>query len=71
MMNPSAGNRSPTSALQEVASDATRCRRCPLYRDATQVVFGEGPSDAAMLVGEQPGNQEDRSAVCRTGRTPT
>jgi DNA polymerase len=36
------------------------CRRCPLYRSATQVVPGEGPATAPlMLVGEQPGNQED------------
>jgi uracil-DNA glycosylase family protein len=38
----------------------TACRRCPLYRDATQVVPGEGPAPARlMLVGEQPGDQED------------
>jgi DNA polymerase len=37
------------------------CTRCPLYRDATQVVPGEGPARARlMLVGEQPGDQEDR-----------
>jgi len=37
------------------------CTRCPLYRDATQVVPGEGPTHARiMLVGEQPGDQEDR-----------
>ncbi|XDA97235.1 UdgX family uracil-DNA binding protein [Sulfitobacter sp. LCG007] len=36
------------------------CRRCPLWRDATQVVPGEGPSDAPlMIVGEQPGDRED------------
>ncbi len=36
------------------------CQACPLWRDATQTVFGEGPSDAAlMLVGEQPGDRED------------
>jgi DNA polymerase len=37
------------------------CTRCPLYRNATQVVPGEGPRHAkVMLVGEQPGDQEDR-----------
>ena len=37
------------------------CRGCPLYADATQAVFGEGPVKAElMLVGEQPGDQEDR-----------
>jgi uracil-DNA glycosylase family protein len=36
------------------------CTRCPLYRPATQVVPGEGPAPARlMLVGEQPGDQED------------
>jgi DNA polymerase len=36
------------------------CKRCPLYRNATQVVSGEGPARARiMLVGEQPGDQED------------
>lgn len=45
------------TALRE---DAMACTRCHLYRDATQTVFGEGPIDAALvLVGEQPGDQED------------
>jgi uracil-DNA glycosylase len=36
------------------------CRRCPLYRNATQAVPGEGPAHAkVMLVGEQPGDKED------------
>jgi DNA polymerase len=36
------------------------CRRCPLYRDATQAVPGEGPGHAkVMFVGEQPGDKED------------
>ena len=40
--------------------EAKGCTRCPLYRDATQTVFGEGPVTATMmLVGEQPGDQED------------
>ena len=33
--------------------------RCPLYKHATQTVFGEGPAKARYLVGEQPGDQED------------
>jgi len=38
------------------------CTRCPLYRHATQVVPGEGPAQARlMLVGEQPGDQEDQA----------
>lgn len=37
------------------------CTRCPLYKNATQVVPGEGPARAQiMMVGEQPGDQEDR-----------
>ena len=46
------------SALRDAEAD---CTRCPLYRNATQVVAGEGPKHArVMLVGEQPGDQEDR-----------
>ena len=46
--------------LADVAREAAHCERCALYRHATQTVFGEGPADAAiMLVGEQPGDQED------------
>ncbi|HVV85591.1 MAG TPA: UdgX family uracil-DNA binding protein [Kofleriaceae bacterium] len=38
------------------------CRGCPLYRDATQAVFGEGASAARLvIVGEQPGDAEDRA----------
>jgi DNA polymerase len=45
------------AALRE---EAAGCTRCPLYKPATQTVFGEGPVDAAlMFVGEQPGDQED------------
>ena len=37
------------------------CTRCPLYKNATQAVPGEGPARAQiMMVGEQPGDQEDR-----------
>ena len=47
-------------SLRELAKSEAECRRCPLYRDATQAVPGEGPSHAAfMLVGEQPGDKED------------
>jgi DNA polymerase len=48
-------------SLTRLIEDAQDCRRCPLYRRATQTVFGAGRADAAvMLVGEQPGDQEDR-----------
>jgi DNA polymerase len=44
----------------ELRQAEAACTRCPLYGPATQVVPGEGPADATMmLVGEQPGNDED------------
>jgi probable DNA metabolism protein len=50
----------PDPALLRSAKEASTCHRCPLYEPATQVVFGEGPANAAvMFVGEQPGDQED------------
>lgn len=46
--------------LAEARQMAMTCTRCDLYKNASQTVFGEGPEDAAiMLVGEQPGDQED------------
>ncbi len=43
---------------------AKDCRGCELYKSATQTVFGEGAKGAAiMLVGEQPGDHEDRAGV--------
>ncbi len=48
--------------LENLSEAAAGCKGCPLYREATQTVFGEGPDDAAlMLVGEQPGQREDRT----------
>ena len=50
----------PQRALKKLAEEASTCTRCPLYKNATQTVFSEGPAAAAlMLVGEQPGAQED------------
>ena len=47
-------------SLAALAREAAACTRCPLYRNATQVVVGEGPRTAElMFVGEQPGDQED------------
>jgi uracil-DNA glycosylase len=47
-------------SLRQLAAAEASCTRCPLYRDATQAVPGEGPSHAPlMLVGEQPGDKED------------
>jgi uracil-DNA glycosylase len=46
--------------LGELSREAAHCRACPLWRNATQTVFGDGPGDARiMLVGEQPGDRED------------
>ncbi|MFF9817131.1 UdgX family uracil-DNA binding protein [Streptomyces sp. NPDC014006] len=47
--------------LPALRKAAAGCRGCPLHRDATQTVFGAGDAHArVMLVGEQPGDQEDR-----------
>jgi uracil-DNA glycosylase family protein len=47
--------------LDQLREAARSCRGCDLYRDATQTVFGEGPPDAEIvMVGEQPGDIEDR-----------
>jgi DNA polymerase len=47
--------------LERLREAAAGCRGCDLWRNATQTVFGEGPKRAdVMLVGEQPGDQEDR-----------
>jgi DNA polymerase len=54
--------RAPQSAgtLAALAEEAAACQRCPLWQPATQTVFGAGPATARMmLVGEQPGDQED------------
>jgi uracil-DNA glycosylase family protein len=50
-----------TGTLKDVQEAAKDCRACPLWENATQTVFGEGQTQARiMLVGEQPGDQEDR-----------
>jgi probable DNA metabolism protein len=50
----------PDAGLVRAERESQGCRRCHLYEPATQTVFGEGPSGAAvMFVGEQPGDQED------------
>jgi uracil-DNA glycosylase family protein len=47
-------------SLKALRTAEAACTRCPLYRHATQVVPGEGPARARlMMVGEQPGDQED------------
>jgi uracil-DNA glycosylase len=50
----------PQEDLASLRAAAKDCRGCDLYREATQVVFGEGPAHATIfLVGEQPGDRED------------
>jgi DNA polymerase len=52
----------PDANLAELRHEAASCTACPLYANATQTVFGEGPEHAPlMLVGETPGDQEDRA----------
>ncbi|MCG7596730.1 UdgX family uracil-DNA binding protein [Mycobacterium sp. PSTR-4-N] len=51
----------PNAELGDLAAAARACRGCDLFSHATQTVFGDGPAGAhMMLVGEQPGDQEDR-----------
>ena len=60
MQLPSAPDHCVGTDLSHLREDAASCRRCPLWRNATQTVFGEGPASARMmLVGEQPGDRED------------
>jgi uracil-DNA glycosylase len=54
----SAGGQS----IEDLRSDAATCQACDLYKLGTQTVFGEGPEDADLvLMGEVPGDQEDKS----------
>jgi len=61
VLYPGAERFMPDSRSLTAMRDAVQgCRGCPLYRDATQAVFGEGPAKARlMLVGEVPGDEED------------
>ena len=54
----------PITDLATLASAENACTRCPLYRDATQAVPGQGAENArVMLVGEQPGDKEDTAGL--------
>lgn len=68
--NPEAGGDGPPvpdlipdrATLAAVREAARNCRACDLYERGTQTVFGEGPANAkVMMVGEQPGDAEDRA----------
>ncbi|MCA1842291.1 MAG: UdgX family uracil-DNA binding protein [Actinobacteria bacterium] len=53
---------SRAAELERLAAEAAGCTACDLYRNATQTVFGEGPPTARLLLlGEQPGDQEDKA----------
>ena len=53
-----------TNSVRKLSAAAHECTGCDLYKNATQVVFGEGPQSArVMFVGEQPGDQEDRQGA--------
>jgi uracil-DNA glycosylase len=61
---PSALNRGSASSLDAVRRAAAHCRDCPLWKNATQTVFGEGNEHArVVVVGEQPGDQEDLTGL--------
>jgi DNA polymerase len=54
----------PGATLEQARAKAARCHACDLWRHATQTVFGTGAADAVIvLVGEQPGDQEDRAGT--------
>jgi uracil-DNA glycosylase family protein len=49
-----------SSDLGELRRKAAKCQACPLFRNATQTVFGEGGEGVVVFIGEQPGDQEDK-----------
>jgi DNA polymerase len=54
----------PGAGIDELKRAVARCTGCDLYRHASQAVFGAGPAHArVVLVGEQPGDQEDRKGA--------
>jgi uracil-DNA glycosylase len=60
MATPTDNDAPMVRTLAALRAAEQACRRCPLYKNATQVVPGEGPGHAkVMLVGEQPGDKED------------
>ncbi|WP_026187040.1 UdgX family uracil-DNA binding protein [Ensifer sp. BR816] len=54
------GEHAEANSIAALRKQAEGCERCDLYKHATQLVFGEGPGEArVVLVGEQPGDRED------------
>ena len=64
-----AGNFLPAGrSIQELRAAAANCKGCELWRNATQTVFGDGSEHAKMmLIGEQPGDQEDLTGIPFSG----
>ncbi len=59
-LEPAMARKHTDDEPETLREEAAHCRVCPLWKDATQTVFGEGPKTAkVMLVGEQPGDKED------------
>jgi uracil-DNA glycosylase family protein len=57
---PRPSTRTGKNSIAALRADAANCRACPLYKNATQTVFGEGRQTARIVfVGEQPGDRED------------
>jgi len=51
-----------SAQIEALRREASGCRACPLWKNATQTVFGDGPAEADIIfVGEQPGDREDRA----------
>ncbi len=51
-----------SAQIEALRREAAGCRACPLWANATQTVFGEGPPEADIVfVGEQPGDREDQA----------
>ncbi|MEK6809582.1 MAG: uracil-DNA glycosylase, partial [Nanoarchaeota archaeon] len=58
------------ATLFSLAEEIRKCTACPLYKSATLAVPGEGPKDAKiMVVGEAPGEEEDRQGLPFAGRS--
>ena len=53
-----------TKSIGQLREEAAACQACPLWKNATQTVFGAGDAHAdVMLIGEQPGDEEDREGL--------
>lgn len=67
---PRPSTRTGKHSIAALRADAAHCRACPLYKNATQTVFGEGRATARIVfVGEQPGDREDLAGKPFVGPT--